>query len=227
VSKDSFNRISVFQRAFDPDYWTRNRREAYVRRDGDASSEQFCRLYWYPVYMEVQRKNASPYDACDVVKLLFAKLRADKEIILPDPPLKSLRPWLTETLEKMTGGGVRVDANIKYARTCLPFDLHAMFAVTAFMVDPFVRENPDTAWEKRLMEIAWDDTIEEIAHSHKGSRREPMLRILMQVMDGGLSLAVAAQQSGQNESALRQRVSRLRDEVRRVLQRKMAVAPGM
>lgn len=96
------------------------------------------------------------------------------------------------------------------------------------MVDPFVREDPDTAWEKRLMEILWDDSVEEMAEAHKAHQnRDAMLRLMMPVMDGEVPASVAAQQSGQSEAAVRARVHRLREEVRRILKRKAAVAFGL
>ena len=39
--------------------------------------EEFCRIYWYPLYAAARRKGLSTEDACDAVQTLFYKLLAN------------------------------------------------------------------------------------------------------------------------------------------------------
>ncbi len=205
-------------------------RAAFRGDGGDPDMNEFCRIYWYPLFAAARRMGQSPEDACDAVQTLFAGLIAKEILRRADPGRGRLRSWLLTLLQNQIRNGVRAARAAKRGGGQVPFALDSAAAEAAFASDPNLHEDPAVAWNRNLAAALLDETVEALASTYKATGKEALFEALLPALEGPLPDATwqeTAEGLGTTASALRMAVFRLRGRFRRKLRAKAAAALGV
>ncbi len=215
---------------FQPTRWSLVRRAAFHSAGADPDMEEFCRIYWYPLYAGARRKDLPPEDACDAVQTLFAGLIANDTLRKADPERGRLRTWLLTLLQHQIINRARAARAEKRGGGRQPFALDSTTAETAYQTDPALHENPAAAYRRNLAAALLDEAVEALAASYHESGKEALFTALLPALEGPLPDATydeTAVHLGTTGSALRMAVLRLRDRFRKILREKAAAALGV
>jgi DNA-directed RNA polymerase specialized sigma24 family protein len=216
--------------SFQPTRWSLVRRAAFRGDVGDPDLNEFCRIYWYPLFAAARRLGQSPENACDAVQTLFAGLIAKETLRRADPGRGRLRSWLLTLLQNQIRSGARAARAAKRGGGQVPFALDSATAEAAFASDPGFHEGPGAAWSRNLAAALLDEAVEALAASYRATGKEALFEALVPALEGPLSDATwqeTADRLGTTASALRMAVFRLRGRFRRILRAKASAALGV
>lgn len=216
--------------SFQQTRWSLVKRAAFESRDSNSEMDEFCRIYWYPLYAAARRMGQTAEDACDAVQTLFARLLANDTLRKADPARGRLRSWLLTILEYQIRDGIRAAQAQKRGGNQAPFALDSASAEAAFQLDPALHDDPAVSYRRNLAAALLDDSVESLAAFYRDSGRSPLFDALLPALEGPLpdeTYSDVAGRLGTTSSALRMAVIRLRERFRKTLRQKAAVALGM
>ncbi len=225
-----FADLHLREATFRPTRWSLIRRAAFRARPGGADMEEFCRIYWYPLFAAARRLHLTPEDACDAVQHLFAGLIEKDTLRRADPQRGRLRSWLLTTLQHQIRDGVRAARAAKRGGGQVPFALDASEAEAAWQNDPALHDDPAAAYRRNLAAALLDEAVEALAAYYKKEGKEPLFTALLPALEGPLPDSTwqeTADLLGTTGQALRMAVLRLRERFRKFLREKAATALGV
>ena len=215
---------------FDRTRWSLVRRAAF-RPEGDgAGMEEFCRIYWFPLFAAARRKGQSPEDACDVVQVLFERLIAKDALRQADPERGRLRTWLLTQLDHLMVDRHRAGRALKRGGGQIPFSLDAENAELALQANPGLHVEPHEAWRQNLASALLDEALEALAQSYQRAGKGELFDALLPALEGPMpdtTYDEVAARLGTSAGALRMAALRFRDRFRRLLRAKAALALGV
>jgi RNA polymerase sigma-70 factor (ECF subfamily) len=218
------------QSRFDRTRWSLVRRAAF-RPEGDgAGLEEFCRIYWYPLYVAARRKGQSPEDACDVVQALFERLITKDSLRHVDPERGRLRTWLLTQLDHLIIDRYRAGQALKRGGGQVAFVLDAENAELALQADPGLHVEPHEAWRQNLASVLLDEALEALAVSYQHTGKGALFDALLPALEGpmaDMTYDEVAARLGTSAGSLRMAALRFRDRFRRLLRAKAALALGV
>ena len=189
--------------------------------------EEFCRIYWYPLFAAARRHGLMPEDACDAVQELFEGLLARDSLRRADPRRGRLRTWLLTMLNNHLCDRDRAARAEKRGGGRLPFVLDSIAAETAWQNDPALHDDPAVAWRRNLAAALLDEAVEALAAFYLAAGKEALFNALLPALEGPLPESTYEQTAAQLNTtgrALRMAVLRLRERFRKVLREKAAAA---
>lgn len=192
--------------------------------------EEFCRIYWYPLYAAARRRGQSPEDAGDAVQALFAGLLAKDGLRRADPGRGRLRSWLLTMLQNQIRDGARAARAEKRGGGQQFLSLDSPAAEAAYLADPALHADPVVAWRRDLAAALLDASVESLVAYYKAAGKEPLCTALLPALEGPLPDATYQETAvalGTTGSALRMAVLRLRERFRTFLREKAAAALGV
>jgi len=221
-----FFKASNFERT----RWSLVRRAAF-RGAGDGSHlEEFCRIYWYPLYAAARREGLSPEDACDVVQVLFTRLVSKDLIRMASPERGRLRAWLLTLLRHQVVDHVRAQQAQKRGGGQVCYSLDAGQAEALLQAEAALQADPHEAWRRTLACSLLDEAVEALAATFEKTGKSELFNALLPALEGPLPDATyegVAARLGTTAGALRMAVVRLRERFRRILRMKAAIALGV
>ncbi len=215
---------------FQPTRWSLVRRAAFRSAEGDPDMEEFCRIYWYPLYAAARRLDLSSEDACDAVQMLFAGLIQKDTLRRADPERGRLRTWLLTLLQNQIRDRARAARTQKRGGGHVPFALDSVNAEAAYQNDPALRDDPAAAYRRNLAAALLDEAVEALAASYHEAGKEALFTALLPALEGPLpdgTYEQTAARLGTTGGAVRMAVVRLRDRFRTILRQKAAAALGV
>jgi RNA polymerase sigma-70 factor (ECF subfamily) len=190
-----------------------------------AALEELCRTYWFPLYAYIRRQGHSKEDAEDLTQSFFAQFLKRNYLIGLKSECGRFRAYLLAALKhflsnerdksrrQKRGGGVRD----------LSLDWHS--ADTQFQVAATNELSPDVAFDREWAVALLAKVIErlraECAANSRGKQFE-RLKVFLSAGKGEASYSEAARELGQEETAVRVAVHRLRKRYRQVLRAEIA-----
>ena len=210
--------------------WSLVKRAAYKSAHETSALDEFCRIYWYPLYAAARRFGQSPEDACDAVQTLFAGLIAGDLLRRATPERGRLRSWLLTMLQNQIRDRNRAARAEKRGGGRLPFLLDAAHAEAALLAAPLLHHDPQLAWRKNLAAALLDEAVEALGRSYEDTGKGALFAALLPALEGPLpetTYEETAAKLGTTGGALRMAVVRLRERFRKCLRVKAAVALGV
>jgi len=193
----------------------------------DAALEQFCRIYWRPVYAFIRRQHQSPEDALDLTQEFFARFLEKEQIKRADPQRGRLRSFLLISVKhflakesalaraQKRGGGYSL-LSFEQLNEAEPHFL-------ALILDPAAP--PDQAYEQHWALTLLNDMISGVRQQCAAMDGWNPPDSLVEYVWGnprGLSQAELAAQLGMTLNALGVAVHRLRRRCRALLREAVA-----
>jgi RNA polymerase sigma factor (sigma-70 family) len=206
------------------------RRAALRSTEANADLEEFCRIYWYPLYAAARRGGLSPHDASDVVQGVFARLIERNSLSQASPEAGRMRSWLLTMLQNQIRDRVRAEKAQKRGGGVIPFSLDASSAEAALQSDPAMHDDPMVLWRRNLAASLLDEALEALEAAYRKSGKAELFAALLPALEGPLPESTydqTAERLGTTGGALRMAVVRLRDRFRTILRAKAAVALGV
>ena len=210
--------------------WSLVKRSAYRAEGDNAGMEEFCRIYWFPLYAAARRMGQSPEDACDAVQTLFCGLLTKDSLQKADPARGRLRSWLLTILENQIRSGIRDGRAQKRGGGRTLFTLDSVSAEEAYQIDPALHDDPAVSYRRQLATALLDESIESLAAVYAAAGKQDVFEVLLPALEGPLADTTyddAAARLGSTSGALRMAVVRLRERFRKTLRQKAAVALGV
>jgi len=192
--------------------------------------DEFCRIYWYPLYAAARRKGQSPEDACDAVQVLFTHLITKDTLRIASPERGRLRSWLLTLLHHQIVDHVRAERAEKRGGGQVRFSLDAEQAEATLQADPALHVDPHEAWRRTLAASLLDDAVETLAATFEEVGKTELFNALLPALEGPLpdtTYDEVAARLGTTAGALRMAVLRIRERFRRILRTKAAIALGV
>jgi len=215
---------------FERTRWSLVRRAAFRGADDDSHLDEFCRIYWYPLYAAARRKGQSPEDACDAVQVLFTHLITKDTLRIASPERGRLRSWLLTLLHHQIVDHVRAERAEKRGGGQVRFSLDAEQAEATLQADPALHVDPHEAWRRTLAASLLDDAVETLAATFEEVGKTELFNALLPALEGPLpdtTYDEVAARLGTTAGALRMAVLRIRERFRRILRTKAAIALGV
>lgn len=176
--------------------------------------ERLCRTYWYPVYAFVRRQKYSPEDAEDLTQGFFADLLRRQTLVRVAPQKGKFRTWVLVCLRNFLSDARARAGAIKRGRGQEAISFDGQSPETRYRLEPVDHVTPETLfdrnWALTILEKAREALRVEWAASEKASSFEPLLPALFGDRSDH-SYAELAQRLGLSESAIKSRVSRMRE----------------
>lgn len=211
--------------------WALVKRAALEQRDNKSGMDEFCRIYWYPLYAVARRKGLSSEDACDVVQTFFLKLLAGDTLKKTDATRGRLRTWLLTLLDRQIIDWTRASKAQKRGGAQPHFlALDALSADAAYQMDPALHLDPATFYRRNLAEALLAEALDALAQVYAASGKSEIFEALLPTLEGpmpDLTYAEEATRLGLTASALRMVAHRMRERFRRKLREKAAHAFGI
>jgi len=215
---------------FQPTRWSLVKRAAFQGRGSRSDMEEFCRVYWYPLYAAARRMGQTTEDACDAVQTLFMRLLAKDTLTHADPSRGRLRSWLVTMLENQIRDGFRAARAQKRGGGQVPFSLDSAFAEAAYQLDPALYDDPAVSYRRQLAASLLDEAVESLATLYRDSGKSGIFEALLPALEGPLpdeTYDEVAARLGTSAGALRMAAFRLRERFRKTLRQKAAIALGV
>ncbi|MDB6069466.1 MAG: hypothetical protein JWL81_637, partial [Verrucomicrobiales bacterium] len=122
----------------------------------EAALEEFCRVYWYPVYAFIRRRGTEPEAARDLTQSFFAKLLKQDWMLGVERRESRFSTRLCATLKNFLVSEYRRETAAKRGGTEETLSLDMMEAEQWYGAEPETDESPERVFERR-----WAQTVLE------------------------------------------------------------------
>lgn len=214
----------------------RRTRWSLVRRvvvSGPVSSpeaEEFCRIYWYPLYAVARADGVLPEEAADHVQTLLARIFAESLLDRADPARGRLRGWLATLLRRQINTDRRAARRLKRGGGALHLSVDWASAEETWLLPKAEETEPATYYRRSLAAVLLDEAIEALAAEYAQRDRRELFDALLPALESPLpdeTFADVAKRLDSTDGAIRMAAVRLRERFGRLLRKKCAVALGV
>ncbi|RYD34083.1 MAG: sigma-70 family RNA polymerase sigma factor, partial [Verrucomicrobiaceae bacterium] len=213
-----------------PTRWSLVRRAARQGDDTGMDREEFCRIYWYPLYAAARREGLPPEDACDAVQILFAEVVRKNLLGSAAPEKGRLRSWLLTVLRNQICDRRRAAGAAKRGGGIPLITLDAESAEAVWRHDPALQDDPATAWRRNLATAILDSAVEKLVDLYTSIGKTALVEALLPALEGPLpdqTYDQTAQRLRTTGGNLRMAVLRLRRRYQKMLRLTAAQALGV
>jgi RNA polymerase sigma-70 factor (ECF subfamily) len=188
-------------------------RDASDQRRAERALSELCELYWFPLYVFVRRRGASPEDAEDAIQGFFLRLIERGDFATVDAQRGRLRSFLLGSLKNYLAERHKHATAQKRGGRFGPISFDAAEAEQRYQLEPTDESSPDRLFEKRWALTVLESALAELAAEMQAAGKEEQFTALQPFLawgsaDGGYGEAAA--RLGSSESAIRVAVHRLR-----------------
>lgn len=197
-----------------------------ARRD---ALEEFCRIYWAPLYTYARRRGKSRHDTEDLVQS-FVVFLIEKENLFNDldPERGKLRSWLLTAFRNfMTIDWRRNTAQKRGgAAEFVPLDLTGGEGVLEDL--PIADESPESAYDRQWAQIVVARARETLRRAHESARKLEEYEVLQPFLDASCTMTApeAASQLGKTAGAVRVAIARMRNDYRAAIRNEISETMG-
>lgn len=217
---------------FTPTRWSLVRRAAR-QADGAGTApdrEEFCRIYWYPLYAAARREGLQPEDACDAVQFLFGEVVRKNLLDNATPEKGRLRAWLLTILRNQIRDHKRAAGAAKRGGGIRLLALDTESAEILWRHDPALQDDPVNAWRRNLATAILDSAVEKLVDLYTSIGKTALVEALLPALEGPLpdeTYDQTAQRLQTTGGTLRMAVLRLRRRYQKMLRLTAAEALGV
>lgn len=130
-----------------------------TRGDGRAALEKLCQMYWYPLFVFIQRKGIRPDEAQDLTQAFFEDFLERNQVTRADRTRGRFRSFLVRSLENFLHNEWRHRTATKRGGGHHFISLDALQAETEVVHDTVATETPEEAYARQ-----WGLTLLEQTH---------------------------------------------------------------
>jgi RNA polymerase sigma-70 factor (ECF subfamily) len=191
----------------------------------DRALEELCRVYWYPLYAYIRRRERSKEDAEDLTQAFFAGFLEKNYLEDLSAERGRFRAFLLASLKHFLANERDRAKSVKRGGGVAHLSLDWSTADAQFQVAQAAELSPDRAfdreWAMALLARVIGALTAECAAEGRSQQFET-LRVFLTAGKGALSHAEAAQKLEMEEGAVRTAVHRLRKRYRQLLREEIA-----
>lgn len=140
-----------------------------TRGDGRAALEKLCQMYWFPLYVFVQRKGIRPDEAQDLTQAFFEDFLERNQVTRADRSRGRFRSFLVRSLENFLHNEWRHRSATKRGGGQPIISLDALTTANDLPRETALSETPEEAYARqwaltlleqtnRALEAEWADT---------------------------------------------------------------------
>ena len=187
-----------------------------VRR---SALEEFCQLYWYPLYLFARRKGCSPEDAEDLTQLLFHKLLSGEGLNSLNQGKGRIRSYLLQSMRNLIASEWKKSVAQRRGSGAVHLSFDAENGEARYAAEPTTSITPESEFDRRcacaLMQQAADRLEEEFT---KGGRSHVFTALRESLGgEGSKTYPQLAAELGMTISAIKVTVHRMRARYRNLL----------
>lgn len=206
---------------FDSTHWTVVLAAAQTQSsEAQKALAALCDVYWPPLYCYLRRKGFGPHDAEDLTQQFFEQRVVTKLVLKGiDPSLGKFRTWLLTSLQNFLHNERARQNAQKRGGQAVHLSIHAQDGEGRYLAEPACNGEPeqyyDRIWGMRLLEQA----LGRLHNSFEEKGELSLYRELARFLPGAEQPPYdeTAAKLGMTEAALKMRVSRLRQDLGRLL----------
>lgn len=210
--------------------WSLVKRAAFRDDEKGSDFEEFCRIYWYPLYAVARADGVSPDEAADHVQTLLARIFAEGLLSRTDPARGRLRGWLATLLRRQINAGRRAARRQKRGGGAPHLSVDWVSAEKTWLQPSGIGGDAMAHYRRSLAAVLLDETIEALAAEYQQRGRHELFDALLPALESPLAdetFAEVAARLGSTSGAVRMDAVRLRERFGRLLRKKCAVALGV
>ena len=184
-----------------------------------AALEKLCQTYWYPLYAYVRRRGHSVEDAQDSTQEFFARLLAGHWVGDADRTKGRFRTFLLTALNRFLANEWDRARAKKRGGGVVSVPLDTAVAESRYGADVGSALAPDQLYDRQWAMTLLDRALGRLEAEHDRLGKAGEFAVLSPALTaerGDIPYAAMAAQLGQNETAVRMAVHRLRKRFREV-----------
>lgn len=183
--------------------------------DGRATTalDELCRAYWFPLYVYVRRRGASPEDAEDLTQGYFAALIERGYLTQANRERGKLRSFLLTTLKHYLADEWSKAEALKRGAGRAAISLDAADAEERYAMEPVDEASPDRLFDKRWALTLLDNVLAALRADYASTGQTRLFDGLKKFLawnSASSAYREAAAELGIKENAVRVAVFRLR-----------------
>jgi RNA polymerase sigma-70 factor (ECF subfamily) len=191
--------------------------------------EQLCRVYWYPLYAFIRRRGFDGESAADLTQSFFAHLLSRDFLRRACPDKGRFRSYLLGALKRFLADESDRLARDKRGGTREIISLDGLAADERYRLEPADSMDPEAfylrQWALTVLETALHSLEAEMAAAGKEKVFQRLQDFLVGEKGGG-NYALAGDELGLSEAAIKMTVSRMRKRCRELLRATIAQTVG-
>lgn len=217
------------QRGFATTRWTLVKRAGSQPPDEDARDE-FCRIYWHPLYAFLRRRGHSGPDAQDHVQSFFAKSFEAGWLLAARKERGKLRSYLITLLTRHVSAERSHRSALKREGSHVHTSLDGPAAEADYLAFSSDGAGAEEVFRRAVAMSLVDGALRRLRDRYAGTGQHELLDALLPALEGPLigdSYAALAERFGMREGAIRVAAVRMRERFREFLKDEAVVALGM
>lgn len=128
----------------------------------EEAMEEFCRIYWYPVYSFIRRRGTDPEPARDLTQGFFEKLLSRDWLSGLERKETRFSTLLCVTLKNFLASEYRRDTAQKRGGKAKPLSLDMAQAEHWFGAEPSTEETPERIFERRWAQAVVESALRRL-----------------------------------------------------------------
>src|SRR5215213_243311 len=117
---------------------------------------RLCKIYWYPLYVQVRRRGYSAHDAQDLTQGFFARLLARETLAHADPGRGRFRSFVLTALKNFITDEWQKSQTKKRGSGKIPISIDVDAAERQLQTDPVNAFSPDKAFDRQWAVVLLD-----------------------------------------------------------------------
>jgi RNA polymerase sigma factor (sigma-70 family) len=175
--------------------------------------DELCRAYWFPLYVYVRRRGASPEDAEDLTQGYFAALIERGYLTQVDRERGKLRSFLLTTIKHYLADEWDKTRTLKRGHGQRLVSIDAASAEERYAMEPADEASPDRLFDRRWALTLLDNVLAALRADYANAGQERMFDGLKKFLAWNSATEAyreTAAELGMKENAVRVAVFRLR-----------------
>ena len=175
--------------------------------------DELCRAYWFPLYVYVRRRGASPEDAEDLTQGYFAALIERGYLTQVDRERGKLRSFLLTTLKHYLADEWDKTRTLKRGHGQRLVSIDAANAEERYAMEPADEASPDRLFDRRWALTLLDNVLTALRADYASAGQERLFDGLKKFLawnSASEAYRETAAELGMKENAVRVAVFRLR-----------------
>ncbi|HRY52003.1 MAG TPA: sigma-70 family RNA polymerase sigma factor [Candidatus Paceibacterota bacterium] len=193
--------------------------------EADHALEELCRTYWFPLYAYIRRRGHGKEDAEDLTQAFFARFLQKNYLTGLSAERGRFRAFLLASLKHFLANEWDKSHRQKRGGQALHLPLDWQTADSQFQLATATHTSPDLAFDREWALALLERVVSRLRAECMSEGREQQFELLKPFLTPGTEdwrYADVAGLLGQDETALRAAVHRLRKRYRRLLHDEIA-----
>jgi len=187
--------------------------------DRRRALDEFCDIYWYPLYLFARRKGYSAEDAKDVTQALFQKLLDGDGLQGLDRGAGRVRSFLLQSLRNLMIGEWKKSQAQRRGGGAHHVSIDAEQGESRFRVEPSTDITPESEYERHYVCALLQQTAQRLKGEFEKAGRPHVFAALSEHIggEGSKTYAEISGELGMTVSSLKVTVHRMRARFRKLL----------